>query len=157
MTHGPDSTLDPRSSPARDSRSNRGTLQFIARQAMIDHGLEPEFSPAALDQARTAEPARGDGAGVRDLRGLLWSSIDNDDSMDLDQLTVSLPAAAGATRIALALPESLSRPMRNTGSDSSRRPRNSSVRTSPIPRCVSPTAAWLAPLATSERGASRAI
>jgi VacB/RNase II family 3'-5' exoribonuclease len=95
--------LDPRSSPARDPRSNRGTLQFIARQAMIDHGLRPEFSPAALDQARTAEPARGDGAGIRDLRGLLWSSIDNDDSMDLDQIEVAERLPDGAAKVLIGI------------------------------------------------------
>jgi exoribonuclease-2 len=40
---------------------------------------------------------------VRDLRGLPWCSIDNDDSRDLDQLTVAQPAAAGATRILVAV------------------------------------------------------
>src|SRR5690349_19616652 len=95
--------LDPRSSPARDPRSNRGTLQFIARQAMIDHGLQPEFSPAALEQARTAEPARGDGAGIRDLRGLLWSSIDNDDSMDLDQIEVAERLPDGAAKVLIGI------------------------------------------------------
>jgi exoribonuclease-2 len=102
MTDGPDSTLDPRSSPARDSRSNRATLQFIARQAMIDHGLEPEFPLAALEQARTAEPARGDG-GVRDLRGLLWSSIDNDDSMDLDQIEVAERLPDGSVKVLIGI------------------------------------------------------
>ncbi len=102
MTYGQDSTLDPRSSPARDSHSNRGTLQFIARQAMLDHGLEPEFPPAALEQARTAEPARGDG-GTRDLRGRLWSSIDNDDSMDLDQIEVAERLPGGAVKVLIGI------------------------------------------------------
>jgi VacB/RNase II family 3'-5' exoribonuclease len=102
MTDGQDSTLDPRSSPAQDSRSNRGTLQHIARQAMIDHGLEPEIPPAALEQARSAEPARGNG-GVRDLRGLLWSSIDNDDSMDLDQIEVAERLPDGAVKVLIGI------------------------------------------------------
>jgi VacB/RNase II family 3'-5' exoribonuclease len=95
--------LDPRSSPAQDAHSNRGTLQFISRQAMVDHGLEPEFPPAAQEQARTAGPVPG-GEGVRDLRGLLWSSIDNDDSMDLDQIEVAerLPDGAVQVRIGIA-------------------------------------------------------
>jgi VacB/RNase II family 3'-5' exoribonuclease len=93
--------LDPRSSPAQDPHSNRGTLQFIAHQAMIDHGLEPEFPPAALEQARTAEPASG--GGLRDLRGLLWSSIDNDDSMDLDQIEVAERLPDGAVKILIGI------------------------------------------------------
>jgi len=69
---------------------------------MIDHGLEPEFPPAALEQARAAEPARGDG-GVRDLRGLLWSSIDNDDSMDLDQIEVAERLPDGAVKVLIGI------------------------------------------------------
>ena len=102
MNDHPDSTLDPRSSPAQDSRSNRGTLQFIARQAMVDHGLEPEFPPAALEQARSAEPAGGEG-DVRDLRGLLWSSIDNDDSMDLDQIEVAERLSDGSVKVLIGI------------------------------------------------------
>src|SRR5512138_2660643 len=102
MTYSQDSALDPRSSPARDAHSNRGTLQFISRQAMIDHGLEPEFSPPAQEQARTAETVRGD-AGVRDLRGLLWSSIDNDDSMDLDQIEVAERLPDGAVKVLIGI------------------------------------------------------
>jgi VacB/RNase II family 3'-5' exoribonuclease len=102
MNERPDSVLDPRSSPAGDSSSNRGTLQFIARQAMIDHGLEPEFPPAALEQARTAAPASG-GAGVRDLRDRLWSSIDNDDSMDLDQIEVAERLPDGTIKVLIGI------------------------------------------------------
>ncbi len=40
---------------------------------------------------------------MRDLRDLLWASIDNDDSRDLDQLSVAVPAADGATKILVAI------------------------------------------------------
>ena len=66
--------------------SPRAFLQQIARQAMRDRGFEPDFSPAALAQVaqlHSAAPADG----RRDLRDLLWCSIDNDDSRDLDQLS----------------------------------------------------------------------
>ena len=43
------------------------------------------------------------GAQIRDLRALLWCSIDNDDSRDLDQLSVAQPAAQGAVRILVAI------------------------------------------------------
>ena len=63
-------------------------LASIARQAMIDRGLQPDFSAAAEKQlASISQPASEN--GVRDLRDLLWCSIDNDDSRDLDQLTVA--------------------------------------------------------------------
>jgi exoribonuclease-2 len=71
---------------------------------MSDNGLHPEFGSAAIGQlasisaaATTTDPA------VRDLRALLWASIDNDSSRDLDQLTVAIPAAGGATTILVAI------------------------------------------------------
>lgn len=63
-------------------------LVAIARTAMRERGLEPQFPPAALAQA-AAVPGPAPGDGLHDLRGLPWCSIDNDDSRDLDQLTVA--------------------------------------------------------------------
>src|ERR1700744_3141433 len=54
-------------------------LAAAARRSMIEHGFEPDFPPAVaqqLEQLRRHPPARS--AGARDLRHLLWSSIDND-------------------------------------------------------------------------------
>lgn len=83
---------------------HRKHLRRIARRVMDEHGLWTDFSPAAIMElqdapARAAEP-RGD---RRDLRDLLWSSIDNDDSRDLDQLTVAEPRPDGAIRIGVAV------------------------------------------------------
>ncbi len=70
--------------------SHRTDLRSIARRAMVERGLLPEFSPAAMAElARVQAAATDQHAGIRDLTGLLWSSIDNDDSRDLDQLTVA--------------------------------------------------------------------
>ncbi len=69
---------------------------------MHERGFEPDFPPAALAQAATAHPATVQSAHVRDLRHLLWCSIDNDDSRDLDQLTVAEPRGA-ATGILVAI------------------------------------------------------
>jgi VacB/RNase II family 3'-5' exoribonuclease len=66
-------------------------LQGIARRAMFERGLLPDFSPASLaelDQIQKPAMATNDET-VFDLRELLWASIDNDDSRDLDQLTVA--------------------------------------------------------------------
>jgi exoribonuclease-2 len=69
---------------------HRALLLRVARRAMIEQGLLPDFSPQALAQAAAISgPAPSAGDGARDLRGLLWCSIDNDDSRDLDQLTVA--------------------------------------------------------------------
>jgi exoribonuclease-2 len=79
-------------------------LQNIARAAMIERGLEPDFPAAALAEAERARAApTGASADVRDLRQLLWCSIDNDDSKDLDQLTVAEQGAAGTTLIRIAV------------------------------------------------------
>jgi exoribonuclease-2 len=59
-------------------------LAAIAREEMIARGFTPDFPPDVKAQAdATRVPAS---AGLRDLTSLLWSSIDNDDSRDLDQI-----------------------------------------------------------------------
>src|SRR5262249_3066165 len=81
----------------------RQRLRDIARRAMLERGLEPDFSPAARAEAE-ATRGQADGSGaLKDLRDLLWCSIDNDDSKDLDQLTVALEATAGARRVLVAV------------------------------------------------------
>ncbi|HEY3384356.1 MAG TPA: RNB domain-containing ribonuclease [Vicinamibacterales bacterium] len=89
--------------PTIRARAHRDLLRQIARQAMLDYHLQPDFSPAALAELAGARPAARQADGVRDLRGLLWCSIDNDDSLDLDQLSVANPAEPGPTRILVAI------------------------------------------------------
>jgi exoribonuclease-2 len=84
--------------------AGRQQLREIARRAMQERGLLPDFSPEALAEASALTgAARADGPSVRDLRDLLWASIDNDDSRDLDQLTVAESIAGGAARILVAI------------------------------------------------------
>jgi exoribonuclease-2 len=66
-------------------------LRRIARDAMEERGLLPEFSLAVLHEtSRHRRPGRRARARrFADLRELQWASIDNDDSRDLDQLTVA--------------------------------------------------------------------
>jgi exoribonuclease-2 len=59
-------------------------LIAAARQEMIDHGFSPDF-PAGVSQQLATIELRPD-TSLRDLRSLPWSSIDNDDSRDLDQI-----------------------------------------------------------------------
>ncbi len=69
---------------------------------MIERGLAPDFPPAALRQLDSIQsPANSDGA--LDLRHLLWCSIDNDDSRDLDQLTVAEELKSGETKVLVAI------------------------------------------------------
>ena len=79
-------------------------LKELADAAMAQRGLEPHFPDAATHEAEATQPlAFSADAAMRDLRTLLWCSIDNDDSRDLDQLTVAVEEADGSTRILIAI------------------------------------------------------
>ena len=80
-------------------------LHAMALRAMRTHGLEPDMAPAALREAHAAsQPAPPfDNRDIRDLRGLAWFSIDNDDTQDLDQLSVADSLPGGATRLRVAV------------------------------------------------------
>jgi VacB/RNase II family 3'-5' exoribonuclease len=79
-------------------------LRAIARKAMTDRGLEPDFPPDAIQQLNGIQgPARESGPAIRDLRDRLWCSIDNDTSRDLDQLTVAERLAAGGVKVLVAI------------------------------------------------------
>jgi exoribonuclease II len=79
-------------------------LRSIARRAMVQRGLLPDFSPAVLAETDAiAEAPTASGPAIRDLRSLLWASIDNDTSRDLDQLSVSAPASGHDVTIYVAV------------------------------------------------------
>ncbi len=60
----------------------------IATDAMLLNGLEPEFSIQIDKQIASINgPGNDSSSDILDLTSLLWCSIDNDDSLDLDQLT----------------------------------------------------------------------
>lgn len=84
---------------------NQSILQNIARRAMLMRGLLPDFSPqAAAELATIKSPAEASSAEqAYDLRDLLWASIDNDDSEDLDQLTVAEALPEGRIKIRVAV------------------------------------------------------
>jgi exoribonuclease-2 len=82
---------------------NKIFLAEIARNAMISHDLEPDFPPQALEQLKNiGGPAPSDG-DLKEMTGLMWCSIDNDDSRDLDQITVAEKLPAGQIRIWVAV------------------------------------------------------
>lgn len=71
---------------------------------MIERGFLPDFSPQALGELDTIHPPELKANGtIRDLRALLWCSIDNDDSRDLDQLTVAESISPDSVKIRVAV------------------------------------------------------
>jgi ribonuclease R len=87
-----------------NEKHHRAILQSIAHRAMLERGLLPDFSAEALAQLETIQtPAGRNGGLVRDRRDLLWASLDNDDSLDLDQLTVAEDLPVGKVKIMVAI------------------------------------------------------
>jgi VacB/RNase II family 3'-5' exoribonuclease len=95
---------------ANSDHQDRSTLERIARRAMLERGLFPDFSSSALAQlaviqtstGRAQKPAR-DSPENRDLTALPWASIDNNDSRDLDQVTVAATSGGKLViRVAIA-------------------------------------------------------
>jgi VacB/RNase II family 3'-5' exoribonuclease len=79
-------------------------LQRIARQAMLERGFLTDFSREALAELETiTRPSWEASDTPRDLRRLLWCSIDNDDSLDLDQLTVAESLPGGSIKVFVAV------------------------------------------------------
>jgi len=98
-------------SPMNANRKyHRSILQSVARRAMLERGLLPDFSSEALAELGRLQIPAGSSAspsavpaGLRDMRNLLWASIDNDDSRDLDQLTVAEALSTGKVKILVAI------------------------------------------------------
>ncbi|MEP7302314.1 MAG: RNB domain-containing ribonuclease [Caldimonas sp.] len=88
--------------PARPRR--RTDLVRIATEAMSERGLAPEFAAVVQQQLSSITgPGRDADSRIRDLTALPWCSIDNDDSLDLDQLTACEILEGGAVRILVAV------------------------------------------------------
>ena len=80
--------------------------QTTAREIMLAHGFEPDFPPQIPQQLaslRDHPPQVAATDGVRDLRNLLWSSIDNDTSRDLDQIEVAERLPSGDVKIMIGI------------------------------------------------------
>src|SRR5215210_6189812 len=81
------------------------TLRGAAVAAMLQNGFEPEFSPAVMREVRSLEDPSEDSLppGCRDLRSLVWSSVDNRESRDLDQIEVAERIADGSIRVRIGV------------------------------------------------------
>jgi exoribonuclease-2 len=81
-------------------------LQAIAKQVMMQYGFEPDFPPEIAQQLaelKANPPKAAPGPDVRDLRNLLWSSIDNDTSRDLDQIEFAERTPGGQIKIMIGI------------------------------------------------------
>ena len=85
------------------NHGDRSVLTAIAHRAMIERKLEPDFPAAAQRELEGIRSSAIAIAGVRDMSDRLWASIDNDDSRDLDQLTLAEPLGDGRVRIFVAV------------------------------------------------------
>ena len=83
---------------------HRSVLQSIAHRAMLERDLLPDFSSAVLAELeRLPHSTEINNNTVRDQRNLLWASIDNDDSRDLDQLTVARDLPGDQVEVLVAI------------------------------------------------------
>ena len=109
---------------------HRQILQGIAHRAMIERGLVPDFPPQALAELDAIHgPAAQTEGAARDLRSLLWCSIDNDESLDLDQLTVAEAMPGGAVKVLVAIADVDSVVKRGSALDAHARQNTTSVYT----------------------------
>lgn len=84
--------------------ANSFDIHAAARRAMITNGFQPDVPPEVLAEvSKAADPSTLPLGNVRDLRALPWSSIDNDSSMDLDQLEVAVRLPNGDVRVSVAI------------------------------------------------------
>src|SRR5207247_10277372 len=73
-------------------------LRALARRAMMERGFLTEMPKEARAEVENKQEPVFDTRGIRDLRSFLWSSIDNDESRDLDQIEYATKEAGG-TRV----------------------------------------------------------
>jgi exoribonuclease-2 len=78
-------------------------LRDTARQVMIDDGFNPDFGPEVGAELHMVGKHPDDGAPIQDLRDLVWSSIDNDDTRDLDQVEYAERLADGDYRLRIGV------------------------------------------------------
>ncbi len=86
-----------------NKRTHREILIDIATRAMTERGLLPNFSPDVMAEISRLQEPPIDLASLQDLRSLMWCSIDNDDSRDLDQLSVAQGMPGGQVKILVGI------------------------------------------------------
>jgi VacB/RNase II family 3'-5' exoribonuclease len=92
--------------PNQNSNHSHIDFEALAKQSLTAHGFKPEFGPEVeqqLAELRAHPPAVQASNEIRDMRKLLWSSIDNDTSRDLDQLEYAEQLPNGDIRVYIAV------------------------------------------------------
>ena len=108
----------------------KSILDRIAYRAMKERGFLPDFSRAALDELEKIQQIDWEARSPRkDLRLLLWASIDNDDSLDLDQLTVAEILSDKTVKILVAVADVDALVKKNSAIDEHARQNTTSVYT----------------------------
>jgi VacB/RNase II family 3'-5' exoribonuclease len=114
------------------SRPPQFDLVAAAHAAMIEHGFQPDF-PKGVDPELAAIQANSNlpspAAGLQDLRSLLWSSIDNDTSKDLDQIEWAEQLPDGQIRVLIGVADVDARVAEGTVIDTHARSETTSVYT----------------------------
>jgi len=89
----------------QDAHPSHLDLQATAKQVMQQQGFEPDFSAPVLAQLASlnGKPEDAPSRDVRDMRNLLWSSIDNDTSRDLDQIEVAEEVSNGDVKVMVGI------------------------------------------------------
>jgi len=106
-------------------------LVAAAHAAMIEHGFQPDFPAAAAAELAAIEtnPEPTVATDTQDLRSLLWSSIDNDTSRDLDQIEWTEQLPDGRIRVLIGVADVDARVVLGTVLDSHARSETTSVYT----------------------------
>jgi exoribonuclease-2 len=116
-----------------NDQNHRLLLQQIARRAMLSRGFEPDMPPLALAELNKIQgPALPNGQPIQDLRNLVWCSLDNDDSLDLDQLTIAEALPNSRVKILVAIADVDALVKKGTAIDDHARRNTTSVYTSAI-------------------------
>ena len=88
----------------KTENQQREILEDIANRAMLERGLLPDFSNEAIAElGKIQAPATTNIETARDLRDMTWASIDNDNSRDLDQLTLAVAMPNGKIKVMVAV------------------------------------------------------
>ncbi len=81
-------------------------MNALARQALIDNNFAPDFTPQVIDAVESLDEQKiisSANPSVKDLRSLLWSSIDDAASLDLDQVEYAEKLPNGDIRLLVGI------------------------------------------------------